>query len=64
MKGFVQDMPICNHLSQISYSCHQLRYAEEAFQPIFPVVHILFLFYVNRGEYGTLEFVRILFFGL
>ena len=64
VKGFLQHMPIRNHLSHIPYSCHQLRYAEKAFKPIFPVVRNLFLFYVNRGEYAIFEFVRSLFFGL
>ena len=63
-KGFLQDMPIRSHLSQISYICHQLRYVEKDFKPIFLVIRSLFLFYVNCGEYGTLEFVRSFFFGL
>ena len=62
--GFIQDMPIRNHLSHIPYSCHQLRYAEKAFKPIFPVVRNLFLFYVNRGEYSTFNFFRSFFFCL
>ena len=64
MKCFLQEMPIHNHLSHISYSCHQLRYAEKDFKPIFPVVCSLFMFYVNRGEYATFKFVRSLFFGV
>ena len=64
VKGFLQDMPIRNHLSQISYNCHQLRYAEKAFKPIFPVVRSFFLFYVNHGVYATFNFFRSLFFGL
>ena len=64
MKSFIQDMSIRIHLSHISYSCHQLRYAKKDFNPIFPIVRSLFLFYVNRGEYAMFEFVRSFFFDL
>ena len=34
-KDFLQSMPSCNNLSPISYSCHQLRYAEKGFLAYF-----------------------------
>ena len=56
--GFVGNMSSYKNLVWFSHSYHHMGYAGWDFWPAFLVVRILFLSYVNRDRYVTLDFVR------
>ena len=47
--GFVVNIASYKKLFPFLYRCHHLGYAGGDFKPVFLVVRILFLSYVNRG---------------